>query len=101
MATVLVASRLILQRRALRRHQRFGIHFPRLRTSTIRVPTSDGHMAMMEAEAIDDELLVKAQEWVDVEFEVAFDSGSTDNVCHEGDAPGYIVEASAGSKRGQ
>ena len=32
---------------------------------------------------------------------MALDSGSTDNACHPGDAPGYAVEASQGSKRGQ
>ena len=31
-------------------------------------------------------------------FEVALDSGSTDNVCHKEDAPGYLVEASPGSR---
>ena len=67
----------------------------------LRVPLVDGHLAIMEAEGCDDENLADALEWVDVEFEVALDSGSTDNVCHEGDAPGYIVEPSVGSKRGQ
>ena len=47
------------------------------------------------------EVLVSSAEWVDVEFEVALDSGSTDHVCHSGDAPGYLVEASPGSKVGQ
>ena len=49
-----------------------------------RVPLSDRHLAIMEAEGCDDEILANAQEWVDVEFEVALDSGSTDNGCHEG-----------------
>jgi hypothetical protein len=47
------------------------------------------------------EVLVNSSEWVDVEFEVALDSGSTDHVCHSLDTPGYLVEASAGSKAGQ
>ena len=47
------------------------------------------------------EILVNSSEWIDVEFEVALDSGCTDNVCHEGDAPGYVLEPSAGSKAGQ
>ena len=67
----------------------------------LRVPFTGGHMAIMEAEAMEDETLANAQEWIGVEFEVALDSGSTDNVCHEGDAPGYTVEASAGSKRSE
>ena len=40
-------------------------------------------------------------EWIDVEFEVALDSGSTDNVCPPGDVPGYVVEESPGSRVGQ
>ena len=55
---------------------------------------SDGHLALMEAEGCGGEVLANAQEWVDVEFEVTLDSGSTDNVCHEGDAPRYVVEPS-------
>jgi hypothetical protein len=39
--------------------------------------------------------------WQDVEFEVALDSGCTDNVCHSGDAPGYTILESLGSKCGQ
>ena len=39
-----------------------------------------------------------ASEWQDIEFEVCLDSGCTDNVCHPGDVPGYIVEPSAGSR---
>ena len=40
-------------------------------------------------------------EWIDVEFEVALDSGSTDHVAAMVDMPGYVVEASPGSKAGQ
>ena len=49
------------------------------------------------------ELMVNASdsEWIDVEFEVALDSGSTDHVCHPGDVPGYVVEESPGSRVGQ
>ena len=61
-------------------------------------------IAIIEGEKEDAQALAAAdtsQEWIDVEFEVALDSGSTDNVCHEGDAPGYLVEPSQGSRRGQ
>ena len=58
-------------------------------------------IAIIEAEQDDDQALATAQEWIDDEFEVALDSGSTDNVCHPEDAPGYVVEASQGSRRGQ
>ena len=39
-------------------------------------------------------ILVNDAEWIDVEFEVALDTGSTDHVCHSGDVPGYVIEAS-------
>ena len=48
-----------------------------------------------------DLLVNEAQEWEDVEFEVALDSGSIVNVCHPDDCPGYVVTESAGSKVGQ
>ena len=49
----------------------------------------------------DVELLVNEQEWEDVEFEVALDSGSIVNVCHPDDCPGYAITESVGSKSGQ
>ena len=58
-------------------------------------------LCLCEGELPDREVLVSSAEWVDVEFEVALDSGSTDHVCHSGDVPGYLVEASPGSKAGQ
>ena len=39
--------------------------------------------------------------WVDVEFDVALDSGSQEHVCDEVDCPGYMLEDSPGSSRGQ
>ena len=36
-----------------------------------------------------------------MEFEVALDSGAVVHVCGPGDCPGYVLEESAGSKRGQ
>ena len=50
------------------------------------------------------ELLVSEngnEEWIDVESEVALDSGSIVHVCRDSDAPGYILEESNGSRRGQ
>ena len=47
------------------------------------------------------EVLVAADDWQDLEFEVALDSGSVVHVCAPGDIPGYLVQASAGSRRGQ
>ena len=47
------------------------------------------------------EILVATEEWHDLEFEVALDSGSVVHVCAPGDIPGYLVQASAGSRRGQ
>ena len=60
-----------------------------------------GTIAISEAEQDENQVLATAQQWVDVEFEVALDSGSTDNLCHPEDAPGYIVEAPQGSKQGR
>jgi hypothetical protein len=40
-------------------------------------------------------------EWSDLEFEVALDSGAVVHVCSPSDCPGYVLEESAGSKRGQ
>jgi hypothetical protein len=68
----------------------------RLRATTM----ADGRLAVFEAESMP-EAMAATEEWQDVEFEVALDSGCTDNVCHPGDVPGYVVEASAGSKCGQ
>ena len=42
-----------------------------------------------------------SEDWCDVEFEVALDSGSQDHVCDEADTPGYVLENSPGSDRGQ
>ena len=42
------------------------------------------------------ELLVSensGEEWIDVEFEVALDSGSIVHVCRDSDAPGYVLES--------
>ena len=47
----------------------------------------------------DDE--VNINEWIDVEFDVALDSGSIVHVCRDSDTPGYEVQESAGSRRGQ
>ena len=46
-------------------------------------------------------ILVSDAEWIDVEFEVALGSGSTDHACPSGDVPGYVIEASLGSRAGQ
>ena len=42
-----------------------------------------------------------SSEWQDREFQVALDSGCTDNVCHPADVPGYPLEPSIGSRNGQ
>jgi hypothetical protein len=48
-----------------------------------------------------DAQVLSAEQWVDVEFEVALDSGSQDHVCDDIDCPGYVTEVSPGSSRGQ
>ena len=45
--------------------------------------------------------VLSAEQWDDIEFEVALDSGSQDHVCDEQDCPGYTTEVSPGSSRGQ
>ena len=50
---------------------------------------------------IADHAVLSAENWVDIEFEVALDSGSQDHVCDEQDCPGYVTEVSPGSSRGQ
>ena len=46
-------------------------------------------------------ILVADEAWSDIEFEVALDSGAVIHVCSPDDCPGYLLEDSAGSKRGQ
>ena len=48
-----------------------------------------------------DELLLGDDEWQDAIFEAALDSGSTDHVCDDLDAPGYAMTPSQGSRRDQ
>jgi hypothetical protein len=45
--------------------------------------------------------LINNDAWEDLEFEVALDSGSVVHVCAPADCPGYSLEESPGSKRGQ
>ena len=44
---------------------------------------------------------VFVNDWMDVEFEVALDSGSIVHVCRDSDSPGYELSHSEGSKRGR
>ena len=60
-----------------------------------------GVVCLCEGEQVATQEINVAEDWQDVEFEVALDSGSTDNVCHKGDIPGYCIVASPGSKAGQ
>jgi hypothetical protein len=46
-------------------------------------------------------LLIADEAWTDIEFEVALDSGAVIHVCSTDDCPGYFLEESGGSKRGQ
>jgi hypothetical protein len=50
---------------------------------------------------VGDAEVLSAEQWIDVEFEVALDSGAQDHVCDDIDCPGYLTEASPGSSRGQ
>jgi hypothetical protein len=46
-------------------------------------------------------LVNDVEAWKDLEFEVALDSGAVVHVCSVEDCPGYRVEESPGSRRGQ
>ena len=46
-------------------------------------------------------VLVADEAWQDIEFEVALDSGAVVHVCSDLDTPGYVLEASPGSRVGQ
>ena len=60
------------------------------------------HISIFESDDEDVQVMVNENEqWEEVDFEVALDSGSIVNVCHPDDAPGYVLMESAGSKRGQ
>ena len=48
-----------------------------------------------------DELVLGEDKWQDVLFDVAPDSGSTDHVCDDLDAPGYAMTLPEGSNRDQ
>ena len=66
--------------------------------------TKHAMIQIIEGIVEDGEVLVNSagkEEWTEVEFEVALDSGSIVHICSEEDAPGYILQESAGSKRGQ
>ena len=54
-------------------------------------------METIETQAI----LMANEDWNDLEFEVALDSGAVIHVCSPTDCSGYILEESLGSKRGQ
>ena len=55
-------------------------------------------MMTREKESI---LAATNETWEDLEFEVAFDSGSVVHVCAPADCPGYLLQESPGSRRGQ
>ena len=48
-----------------------------------------------------DPVFLAGDAWTDLEFEVAIDSGAVVHVCSPQDCPGYVLEESAGSRRGQ
>ena len=52
----------------------------------------------IEKEAV---LMAENGKWEDIEFEVALDSGSVVHVCGPADYPGYLLQESPGSRRGQ
>jgi len=65
------------------------------------VRPSRSTLCLCEGVAPQQSIIINDAEWANVEFEVALGSGSTDHVCHTGDVPSYVVEASPGSRAGQ
>ena len=61
----------------------------------------DGVNLVEMVDGDEDVLAAGAEQWEDIEFEVALDSGSVVHVCASEDAPGYSLDESMGSKRGQ
>ena len=47
------------------------------------------------------QVLMTNDAWEDLQFEIAPDSGSVEHVCAPDDCPGYMLQESPGSKRGQ
>ena len=47
------------------------------------------------------QVLMANDAWEDIEFEVAFDTGSVVHVCAPGDRPGDLLHEAPGSKQGQ
>ena len=60
-----------------------------------------GVLNLFDGDILDGQLLAGTQDWIDVEFEVALDSGCTDHVCAPDDVPGYVCIESSGSRVGQ
>ena len=81
-----------------------GLSSPTIKTQEVQDKGLMDMIGMLfEREAVPEAMVNTTTEpdWVDVEFEVALDSGCTDNVCHGGDVPGYLIETSPGSRCGQ
>lgn len=66
--------------------------------AALRAPTAcQVSLCKVETEGIE---INMNEDWCDVEFEVALDSGSQDHVCDEADTSGYALSESPGSSRG-
>ena len=58
-------------------------------------------VSLCELDSAAEVLVNEETVWEEVEFEVALDSGSVVHVCAMTDTPGYSLQPSPGSKRGQ
>ena len=58
-------------------------------------------ISLCEIDSASEILVGETAGWEDVEFEVALDSGAVIHVCSAADTPGYNVQPSPGSRRGQ
>ena len=60
-----------------------------------------GEGALFPVTVDDEDHVMLVEQWRDVEVEVTLDSGCCNHVLDSEDAPGYLVQESPGSRRGQ
>ena len=80
-------------------HMQCRTVIPRCTSASTFGVLATSQVSLCEVELGDSQVNVN-EDWCDVEFEVALDSGSQDHVCDESDTPGYVLDPSEGSQRG-
>ena len=72
-----------------------------LRIAMCEIALHEALLPINVVTTVENSLLIADEACSDIEFEVALDSGAVIHVCSPDDCPGYLLEESAGSKRGQ